>query len=70
MDEDPDNAYTFDWVEGEQYWWMNRYDEAMDLHRGDGGEIRLADEEDRTDTLAIKGCLPRHLLKVPMTLLT
>jgi hypothetical protein len=55
IDEDPDNAYTCDSIEGEQYWWTNRYDEAMDLHRGNGGEIRMGDEEDRSITMATEG---------------
>jgi hypothetical protein len=36
FDEELDNAYTFDWEAGKQYWWWNVYDEAADLVRGEG----------------------------------
>jgi hypothetical protein len=34
-----DQAYTFNWEEGKQYWWDNVYDPAMDRGTGQGKEM-------------------------------
>jgi hypothetical protein len=54
LDDEMDNAYTFDWEEGKQYWWWNVYDEAADLVRGEGQAIKMGGYGDCVEALAIE----------------
>jgi hypothetical protein len=54
IDDEEDDAYSFAWVAGGQYWWTNVCDPAKDLVTGNGCEVTMVHPSCQVDSMAVE----------------